>query len=76
MFSCNKYNVGLNKEAYFIRLSDGTPVKSYTPHCSPAVMEAIESELEKLKRAGFIEHQIVLIQPQPFVSKSQLGLYV
>ena len=55
VFSSNKYNVGLIKKEYFIRLSDGTPVKSYTPRCSPAVVEAIESELEKLERAGFIE---------------------
>ena len=55
VFSCNKYDVGLTKEEYFIRLSDRTPVKSYTPCCSHAVVEAIESELEKLERAGFIE---------------------
>ena len=55
VFSYNKYDVSLIKEEYFIRLSDGTPVKSYTPCHSPAVVEAIESELEKLERAGFIE---------------------
>ena len=49
VFSCNKYDVGLTKEEYFIRLNDGTPVKSYTPRRSPAVVEAIESELEKQK---------------------------
>ena len=34
---------------------NGTPVKSYTPCCSPAVIEAIESDLENLKKADFIE---------------------
>ena len=34
---------------------DGTPVKSYTPCCSPAVIEEIGSELEKLEKADFIE---------------------
>ena len=55
VFSCNKYDVGLTKEEYFIWLNDGTPVKSYTTCCYPAVVEAIESELEKLERAGFFE---------------------
>ena len=55
VFSRNKYNVGITKEEYAIQLINGTPVKSYTPRCSPAVIEAIESELEKLKRADFIE---------------------
>ena len=55
VFSCNKYNVGLTKEEYYIRLIDETPVESYTPCCSPAVIEAIESELDKLERADFIE---------------------
>ena len=27
VFSCNKYDVGLTKEEYFIRLIDGAPVK-------------------------------------------------
>ena len=74
VFSCNKYDVGLTKEEYFIRLNDGTPVKSYTPCCSPAVVEAIESELEKLERAGFIELSNSLYSPQPYVSRSQMGL--
>ena len=58
VFSRNKYNVGLTTEEYYIRLADGTPVKSYVPRRSPAVVEAIESELEKLERAEFIEPSI------------------
>ena len=50
VFSHNKYNVGLTKEEYYIRLIDRTPVKSYTPCRSPAVIEAIESELDKLEK--------------------------
>ena len=53
VFSCNKYNVGLTKDEYYIMLIDGTPVKSYTPCYSPAVIEAIESELINLRRLVF-----------------------
>ena len=35
-----------------------TPVKSYTPRNSPAVKQAIETELEKLERADFIKPSI------------------
>ena len=58
VFSRNKYDVGLTTEEYYIRLADGTPVKSYVPRRSPAVVKAIESELEKLERAEFIEPSI------------------
>ena len=60
VFSQNKYNVGLTTEEHYIRLADGTPVKSYVPRRSPAVVEAIESELEKLEKADFIEPSISL----------------
>ena len=58
MFSQNKYNVGITTEEYYIRLADGTPVKSYVPRRSPAVVDAIELELEKLEKADFIEPSI------------------
>ena len=61
VFSCNKYTVGLSKEEYYIRLIDGTPVKSYTPYFSPAVIEAIESELEKLEKADLLSLLTVLV---------------
>ena len=37
----NKYNVGLTDVDYKIRLSDPTPIKSYIPHYSQGVREAI-----------------------------------
>ena len=49
VFSHNKYDVSLTKKEFFIRLNNRTLVKSYTPCCSPAVVEAIESELLSLK---------------------------
>ena len=55
IFSKNKYDVGITREEYVICLHDNTPVKSYTPRNSPAVKQAIETELEKLERADFIE---------------------
>ena len=53
VFSRNKYNVGSTMEVCYIRLADGTPVKSYVPIRSPVVVEAIELELEKLEKAEF-----------------------
>ena len=55
IFSKNKYDVGITREEYVICLHDNTPVKSYTPRNSPAVKQAIETELEKLERADFIK---------------------
>ena len=55
IFSINKYDVGTTWEEYVICLHDNTPVKSYTLRNSPAVKQAIETELEKLERADFIE---------------------
>ena len=60
MFFRNNYYVGLTTEEYYIRLEDGTPVKSYDPRQSPAVMEAIKLELEKLEKADFIKPSISL----------------
>ena len=51
----NKYDVGITREEYVICLHDNTPVKSYTLRNSPAVKQAIETELEKLERADFIK---------------------
>ena len=50
--------MGLTTEEYYIRLADGTHVKSYVLRRSPAVVEAIELELEKLEKADFIEPSI------------------
>ena len=58
VFSRNKHDVGLTTEEYYIRLADGTPVKSYVPRQSPEVVEAIKLELEKLERVDFIEPYI------------------
>ena len=41
--------MGLTTEEYYIGLVDGTPVKSYVLRGSPAVVEAIESEIESLE---------------------------
>ena len=43
----NKYNVGLTKVDYKIRLSDTTPTKLYIPCYSQGVREAIGKELKK-----------------------------
>ena len=51
----NKYNVGLTKVDYKIRLSDTTPIQLYIPCYSQCVREAIGKELEKMKEADFIE---------------------
>ena len=51
----NKYNVGLTKVDYKIRLSDTFPIKSYFPLYSQGVREAIEKELKKMKEVDFIE---------------------
>ena len=53
IFSKNNYDVGITREEYIICLNDNTPMKSYTPRNSPAVKQAIETELEKLERADF-----------------------
>ena len=50
--------MGITREKYVIFLHDNTPVKSYTPRNSPAVKQAIETELEKLERADFIKLSI------------------
>ena len=55
IFSKNKYDVGITREEYEICLHDNTLVKSYIPRNSPAVKQAIETELEKLERADFIK---------------------
>ena len=55
VFSRNKCDLGFTIEEYYIRLADETPVKSYVSRQSPAVVEAIRLELEKLEKADFIE---------------------
>ena len=50
--------MNITREEYVICLHNNTPVKSYTPRNSPAVKQAIETELEKLERADFIELSI------------------
>ena len=58
VLSLNKYNVGLIKVDFKIRLSDTTPIKSYIPCYSQGVREALGKELEKMKEADFIEPSI------------------
>ena len=67
VLSYNRYDVGIAKEEYFIWLGIGTPVKSYDFCCSPAVIGAIESELEKIKNADLLSLQTVLILLLPSV---------
>ena len=55
VFSRNKYNVGLTTELYKICMSDMTPIKSYVPRQTPAMIEAINSEMDKMIEADFIE---------------------
>ena len=52
--------MGSTTEEYYIRLANGTPVKSYVPRQSPEVVEAIKLDLEKLEKADFIEPSISL----------------
>ena len=73
VFSKNKNNVGLTTEEYYIRLADGTPVKSCVPRRSPAVVEAIELDLEKLEKADFIEPSIGPYSAPTFCVKKPYG---
>lgn len=58
--SKNKYDVGLREESYKIRLINEEPVKSYVLIRAPAMVEAINEEIKKLEKAGFIEPSISL----------------
>ena len=58
IISRNKYDVGITKEKYTIRLSNSEPIKSYVPHCTLAMIEAINDELDKMLKADFIEKSI------------------
>ena len=55
VLSKNKYDVGLIQEEYTIRLSDPTPIKSYIPRQTLAMITAINEELGKLRQVNFIE---------------------
>ena len=48
----------LTKVDYKILLSDKNPIKLYIPRYSQGVREAIGKELEKIKKADFIEPSI------------------
>lgn len=58
VFSKNKYDVGLTDVKYKIRLSTDVPIKSYIPRRTPAMIEAINQEIDKLEKANFIEPSI------------------
>ena len=73
IFSKNKYDVGICREEYMICLHDNTLMKSYTPRNSPAVKKAIETELEKLEKADFIEPLISPCLAPTVCIKNQMG---
>ena len=58
VLSMNKYDVGKTDVDYKIRLSETNPIKSYIPHYSQGVRQAILKELEKMKEVDFIEPSI------------------
>ena len=58
MISKNKYDIVLTKVTYKIRLSNDVLVKGYVPRRTPAVIRAIEEELDKLEKVDFIEPSI------------------
>jgi len=66
VLSKNKYDVGLTKEVYKIRFKDEVPIKGYVPRRTPAMVQAINKELDKLEKADFIEPSISPF-PSPIV---------
>ena len=63
VISKNKYDVGLTDISYKIRLSKWNPVSGYVPRMTPAMVNVVNEELEKLKVADFIKPSI-----SPFLS--------
>ena len=55
VMSKNKYDVGLTSQEYQNCVSNDTPVKSYVPRCTPAMIKAINKELTKMIGANFIK---------------------
>ena len=53
--SKNRYNVGLTSYKYKIRLERWNLVKGYLPRMTPAMISAINQELDQLEAADFIE---------------------
>lgn len=73
----NKYDVGLTKVDYKIRLSDTTPIKLYILCYLQGVSEAIGKELEKIKEADYIEPSLSpFAAPMVFVLKGNGSLRV
>ena len=58
--SMKKYNIGMTKVDYKIQLSDIKTIKLYILYYSQGVSKAIGKELEKMKKADFIEPSISL----------------
>ena len=75
VLSMNKYDVGLTKESYSICLSNGDPVKLYVPRRNRAMIDAINEEIEKLEKAGFIKPSISQFAAQQFVLRNQMEVF-
>ena len=58
VISKNKYDVGLTNILYKIFLPKWNPMSGYIPRMTPAMVNVVNEELEKLKAEDFIEPSI------------------
>lgn len=76
-FSINQYDAGRVGPPYKIKLRTGTPYKGYIPRRSPAAIAAIQREVEKMKKANFIETSISpYLTPMVCVPKPDRNIWV
>lgn len=50
-----KYDVGRTGPQYWVKLRTGIPYKGYDPRQTPAALQAIQDEVQKIQRADLIE---------------------